>query len=471
MQSINLTHHETNNIYLKIFIDKYIKVFRNFITNKFEIKIKGLASFISNEDQDDISYLLHSLELYGFNITISAGTDNIDEIQVEYIDNEKSKHYCFDYRIENLISIISLSSMTGISVVGILIMQILSNIICKTKIVYKAIILDLDDTLWKGTLSEDGFDVIKQNLNSSDATSYIRFMKFIRILAKEFGVYVALCSRNNIKTVLYAIEKLSENEFPIKGQIDCILANDNDKSENIKAIAQQLSVLTNACVFIDDNQIIRDEVCNKLPEVFVPNWKNHDELLTIIEACCIFDRIELSKRSRNRKHLMNILQQERKKNNLPQLYVTIHDDVYHDEAHRLYAKSNQFKFSDKNTISSCCKSIVFEIFRDSGESLGICSAITYSQNAQELHISNWAISCRYFEIGLEEFILLYLHKLSKGKRITFNFIETAFNKKVVNLIEKYKNMFLKDSLNNKLNFIPDLLSLKNLQVNTNLEGK
>ena len=64
--------------------------------------------------------------------------------------------------------------MTGISVVGILIMQILSNIICKTKIVYKAIILDLDDTLWKGTLSEDGFDVIKQNLNSSDATSYIR---------------------------------------------------------------------------------------------------------------------------------------------------------------------------------------------------------------------------------------------------------------------------------------------------------
>ena len=197
MQSINLTHHETNNIYLEIFIDKYIKAFRNFITNKFEIKIKGLASFISNEDQDDISYLLHSLELYGFNITISAGTDNIDEIQVEYIDNEKSKHYCFDYRIENLISIISLSSMTGISVVGILIMQILSNIICKTKIVYKAIILDLDDTLWKGTLSEDGFDVIKQNLNSSDATSYIRFMKFIRILAKEFGVYVALCSRNN----------------------------------------------------------------------------------------------------------------------------------------------------------------------------------------------------------------------------------------------------------------------------------
>ena len=161
MQSINLTHHETNNIYLEIFIDKYIKAFRNFITNKFEIKIKGLASFISNEDQDDISYLLHSLELYGFNITISAGTDNIDEIQVEYIDNEKSKHYCFDYRIENLISIISLSSMTGISVVGILIMQILSNIICKTKIVYKAIILDLDDTLWKGTLSEDGFDVIR----------------------------------------------------------------------------------------------------------------------------------------------------------------------------------------------------------------------------------------------------------------------------------------------------------------------
>ena len=193
----------------------------------------------------------------------------------------------------------------------------------QSKTLYKAIILDLDDTLWKGTLAEDGVNTIKQNLRSNDAVPFVTFMHFIQAMAKELGLYVAICSRNDIEKVLSTIDNLNEREFPFKGHIDCIVANYNDKSKNIKAIAQQLSILTNACVFIDDNQLVRDEVRQNLPEVFVPDWENHDELLTLLMTCCVFDRFELSLKSRNRKRLYEVLQQEREKSYLPQLFVRL----------------------------------------------------------------------------------------------------------------------------------------------------
>lgn len=431
------------------------------------VNISSLTDLIAVDDHD-VSILLHKLKTYDFDVTISNGQDTIDEIQVEYISEENEKEV-FEYRIENLISTIYLSSKTGISIVGVLVMQIISRIICKAKTLYKAIILDLDDTLWKGTLAEDGIDVIKQNLHSIEAIPFVTFMRFIQVMAKELGLYVAVCSRNDIEKVLSAIDKLTEKEFPLKGQIDYVVANYNDKSKNIKIIAQQLSILTNACVFIDDNQLVRDEVRQNLPEVFVPDWENHDELLTLLMTCCVFDRFELSLKSRNRKRLYEVLRQEREKSYLPQLFVKVSDDINHVEAVRLYAKSNQFKFAVKKKTYERCRSLIFEIYRDNGENLGICSAVTYTENEQEVHVLNWAISCRYFEIGLEEFILMYISTLSGRRSLKFTFNDTGFNGKVVELIEKYKSNFIKNDTDEDIYFAPNIQSINDMQLNTNLK--
>lgn len=334
---------------------------------------------------------------------------------------------------------------------------------------YKAIVLDLDDTLWKGTLTEDGADAIIQNLSSDEAAPFISFMRFIQAMAKELGLYVAICSRNDTKDVLSVIEKVDKDKFPLKGQIDCIIANYNDKSENIKIIARQLSILTNACVFIDDNQIARDEVRENLPEVFVPDWESHDELLTLLMTCCVFDRFELSLKSRNRKRWYEVLQQEREKSYLPQLFVKANDDINHVEAVRLYAKSNQFKFTTQKEVFDGCKSVSFEIYRDNGENLGICSAITYTEDEQNIHVLNWAISCRYFEIGLEEYMLIYISTLAGWRNITFAFNDNGFNGKAVALIDKYKSHFTQDNGNGNICFIPDIQFISDMQLNTNLK--
>lgn len=456
------------NKYIDIYINNYIKQFRNFITSNYIVKIGGVAGFITADDHD-LSFLLHKLQTYGFEVTISNGQDTIDEIQVKYTIRGNANDELFGYMIENLVSTIYLSSKTGISVVGILIMQIISQIICKSKTLYKAIILDLDNTIWKGTLAEDGIDAIEQSLRSNDGIPFIGFMRFIQALAKEQGLYIAICSRNSIEKVLSAIDRLNEEEFPLKGQIDCIVTNYNDKSKNIKAIAQKLSILTNACVFVDDNKLVRDEVRQNLPEVFVPDWENHDELLTLLMTCCVFDRFELSLKARSRKRLYAVLQQEREKNYLPQLFVKESEDVNHSEAMRFYAKSNQFRFAEKTKFCKGCKSLIFEIYRDNDENLGICSVVTYMENEQEVHVINWAISCRYFEIGLEEYILMYISDLSENRQIRFTFNDTGFNRKAVEMIEKYKRLLIRNNAEGYIYVIPNRQLISNIQLNTNLK--
>lgn len=456
------------NKYIDTYINNYVRHFRNFDTNKYTIKICGLAGFITKDDQS-VEILINKLRTHDFEIIITNGLETLDEILVEFYSKENGKHQHFEYSIESLISTLYLSSKSGISVVGILVMQILSKIICKHKTMYKAIILDLDDTVWKGTLSEDGAKIIKRNLSSKEAIPFVSFMRFIYATAKELGLYVAVCSRNDVKEVLSIIEKLNEIEFPIKSQIDCIVANHNDKSKNIKAIAQQLSILTNACVFIDDNQIVRDEVRQNLPDVFVPEWDNHDELTTILIMSCIFNKFELSLKSRNRKRLYKVLQQEREKSYLPQLLIKTSLDINHIEANRLYTKSNQFRFAAKKSSYEKCKSLFFEIFRDNGENLGICSAITFIENEHELHILNWAISCRYFEIGLEEYILIFISILSNERMIKFTFTNTNFNKRVSDLIDKYNSGFVKINNSEDICFCPNAQLMNYIQHNTNLK--
>jgi FkbH-like protein len=323
--------------------------------------------------------------------------------------------------------------------------------------------------LWNGTLSEDGIDKIIENMKSEKAMPFIEFMKFVKNLGTELGIFIAISSRNDSKMVETLINKLDINIFPLKNQIDYIIANNNDKSENIKIISEQLSILPNSIVFIDDNQIVRDEVKQKWTEVFVPEWRNHNELVTKLIASCIFERAVLSINSQNRRKQYKIIQTERIQNSLPKLNIKVLNDDQHAESIKLYSKSNQFKFSlNDDNFNDDTESLLFEIIRENGENLGICSAITFSRTNDIFHINNWAISCRYFELGLEESILLYIQKIANVNKIFFDSQHTEYNQKVSKMIAKYSDAFKENDKKNtiQINFTKAILDT--LNKNTNL---
>lgn len=459
-----------DNSFLYVYINDYVKKFRNYNKDEFIIAISGLKRFI-NKDDNVLTSLFEQLKLNNFTIEFEGNDESVNLIDITCKNITKDTYSNFKYQIQNLPAIVEISSKTDIPAVGVIIMQIVAQIISKLKILYKAIVFDLDDTLWKGTLSEVGIDKIRENMCSEQGASFITFMKFVKTLAYELGIFITICSRNDSKMVESTIKELDENIFPLKNQIDYIIANNNNKSENIRKIAEQLSILPKSIVFIDDNQIVRDEVKNKLPEVFVPEWTNHNQLVTQLIVGCIFERVELSINSQNRRKQYRIIQTERTQNSLPTLNVKIINDDKHTESIKLYSKSNQFKFSrNDDKFDSDAKSLYFEIFRENGENLGICSAITYNLSNDNFLIHNWAISCRYFEIGLEEFVLMYIQSIANANRIFINYQYSEYNQKVRELLDKYSDAFKNNDKNDIIEIVFTNEIEDNINKNTNLSS-
>lgn len=329
-----------DNSFLCVYINDFVKKFRAYNKDEFIIAISGLKSFVP-KDNIGLMWLLEQLKENDFTIEFEGNEESINHIDITCKNITKDTSYNFKYQIQNLPTIIEFSSKTDIPAVGIIIMKIVAQIISKLKILYKAVVLDLDDTLWKGTLSEVGIDKIKEKLYSEQGAPFIAFMKFVKTLANELGIFIIICSRNDSKLVESTIEELDVDIFPLKNQIDYIIANNNNKSENIRIISEQLSILPSSIVFIDDNQIVRDEVKQKWTEVFVPEWGNHNELVTKLIAGCIFERAELSLNAQNRRKQYKIIQTERIHNSLPKLNVKVLNDDQHTESIKLYSKDRK----------------------------------------------------------------------------------------------------------------------------------
>ena len=457
----------TGNKFENTFLDDFVGAFRRYNSSSYTITISGLMQF-SIKSKARVDALISSIKDFDIAIELLDGKDHVSSLDIVCSDNNDDFSFNTAYQISDLPSLFLESSKTDIPLVCLLIMKCVAKVICKLKILYKAIALDLDDTLWRGTLSEDGIEQIERNLRSFEGTPFVDFMRFVKVLAEELGVFIAICSRNSIDEVTAAIEHLDESLFPLKNQIDCIVANNNDKSDNLVLIAEKLSILPGAIVFIDDNKIVRDEVKQHLPDLFVPEWDSHLDLISTLLSSCCFERDELSYKSQQRRKQYRVILSERSKNTRPLLPIRVNEDAHHNHAIELYLKSNQFNFSQQNRgFIEGARSFYFELYRDTVESLGVCSAITFVNTHDSLRILNWAMSCRFFEIGVEEFILLFIKSEAGTRRVFIEYKDSGLNQKVSELLNHYPDIFVITQDHSKLEivFTPQVVEILHEQTN------
>ena len=102
--------------------------------------------------------------------------------------------------------------------------------------------------------------------------------------------------------------------------------------------------------------------------------------------------------------------------------------------------------------------------------MGIAASISYINTYDTFHILNWAISCRFFEIGLEEFILNYLQETAMKKKISIKYRQTEDNQKVSELIAKYSDTFNNRDDSDIFEIIFTKDTLVNINDNTNLRA-
>lgn len=195
-----------NNIYreLNIFLTELVKKYEGF----YVINVESIASYI--------------------------GYKNI-------LDNRMYKLFKNPYRIEYYIELGKAISNAILCICG------------KRK---KCIIVDLDNTLWKGILEEDGVENLEPNIEIQKELLYL----------KSTGILLAINSKNEEKSAVDAMRRINgmlmdDKDFIIKK------INYNRKDFNCIEIAKELNISLNSCVFLDDSQMEIDLINTNCPEI------------------------------------------------------------------------------------------------------------------------------------------------------------------------------------------------------------
>ena len=132
----------------------------------------------------------------------------------------------------------------------------------------KCLVFDLDNTLWGGVIGDDGLEGLVLGEGSAVGEAHLALQRFAKQL-KERGVILAVCSKNDP-----AIAEAAFRDHPEmllrRPDISTLIANWNDKAENLKAIATQLNIGLDSLVFVDDNPVERARIRQSLPMVAVP---------------------------------------------------------------------------------------------------------------------------------------------------------------------------------------------------------
>jgi FkbH-like protein len=117
---------------------------------------------------------------------------------------------------------------------------------------WKCIVWDLDNTLWEGTLIEDG-------------PERIRLRPDVVAVIKETdgrGILHSIASKNNHDDAIAVLRKWGLHEYFLHPQIGW-----DPKSQAIARIAQRLSIGVDTLAFVDDQPFEREEVRSALPQV------------------------------------------------------------------------------------------------------------------------------------------------------------------------------------------------------------
>lgn len=331
--------------------------------------------------------------------------------------------------------------------------NIIKSVLGKNK---KAIITDLDNTLWGGIIGEVGVEGIKLGIETPQGESFDRFHKYLKKLSQQ-GILLNICSKNDYETGVRGLESsksvLREDDFVIKK------INWNHKADNVKEILKELNILSDSTIFIDDNPVECDSVKSMLPGVETIQVNSIDRLIEQLDIVSYFEVTGLSEEDSRRGQLYKeeiIRSQEKQKYQTYEEYLNSLGMVCKTEAIneknilravQLINKTNQFNFmtnrytqEDLHKLCSDEKTVSFVLsLRDKFGDSGIVAIAIVCIEKDEAHISDWVMSCRVFERGLEYEMLKQICQacLLRNIKVLYGYYrQTEKNKKIADFYEK-----------------------------------
>jgi len=295
----------------------------------------------------------------------------------------------------------------------------LSNIV---KSIYgknkKALVLDLDNTLWGGVIGDDGPENIEIGEETSMGQVYAEFQSYIKQL-KEMGILLAIDSKNTEETALKGLKRpdsvLSPDDFLVKK------INWMPKDRNLTEIADEINIGRDSLVFVDDNPAERHIIRMNVPETAVPEIGKPEQYISVLDRSGFFEVTAFTgdDLARNEMYKANLQRkQQRASFSDYNEYLTslemeaeigAFDPMYFTRIAQLTNKSNQFNLTTKRCSVSDIENIsadsdyitLYLRLKDRFGDNGVVSIMFGHKQDDQFHIDLWLMSCRVLKRDVE----------------------------------------------------------------------
>ena len=293
--------------------------------------------------------------------------------------------------------------------------NIIKSIYGKNK---KALVLDLDNTLWGGIVGDDGVENLEIGQETSLGQVYSEFQNYIK-MQKQLGVMLNVNSKNEEENALAGLQHpdgaLKPDDFII------IKANWEPKSKNLVDIAAELNILPDSLVFVDDNPAEREIISQQVKGTAVPEIGNPEEYIRVLDHSGFFEVTKLSEDDRNRNEMYkaNVMRKQQElsfgdyKEYLKSLQmkavIAPFETMYMARIAQLTNKSNQFNLTTKRYSQSEIEAIaqdekfitLYGKLEDKFGDNGVVSVVIGEKEGNTLHIRLWLMSCRVLKRDME----------------------------------------------------------------------
>ena len=264
----------------------------------------------------------------------------------------------------------------------------------------KLVIWDLDDTFWKGTLSEGGVIPIPENND-------------LLISLSEHGVINTICSKNDFSCAIKKLEALGVAQWFVFNSIDW-----TPKGTRIGKILKRIGLRPENCLFIDDNPFNLAEASSSMPELHVAT----PSILPEIRA--YFDSVPANDLKFTRLNHYRVLEKRRlaedsATDNTSFLFdagitVRIGEDclAHKERIQELILRTNQLNF----TKWRCSERDLEDLLVDKRSRCGyVCVSDKYGDYGlsgffalNQGRLVHFLFSCRILGLGVEQYVYQYL---------------------------------------------------------------
>ncbi len=332
--------------------------------------------------------------------------------------------------------------------------NIIKSIYGKNK---KALVLDLDNTLWGGVVGDDGVEGIHIGKETSMGQVYYEFQEYAK-QHKDLGVLLCVNSKNDYNN---ATDGLNHPEGCLKpDDFIVIKANWENKDRNIIEIADELNILPESLVFVDDNPAERGIVEAQVEEIAVPEIDKPENYIRIIDRSGYFEVTNFSEDDIKRNEMYTANAQRAKLNksfeNYEEYLISLDmsaqikrfENIYLPRITQLTNKSNQFNLTTrryqeqeiKEVMESDAHIALYGKLSDKFGDNGIISVVIGRQDKDVLHMELWLMSCRVLKRNMEFAMMDDVIKRARErgiKKVIGYYYKTAKN----NMVKDFYSQF------------------------------